>query len=116
MPTDRLNTRTVTIASGASLSNALNDLDGQILVGIVMPADWTAANLTVQLSHDDSTFNNQYDEAGTEVTIVAAANRYINLTPANHLGATALKIRSGTSGTAVNQAADRIITLVLWAE
>ena len=106
-------TRSVTIANGASLSNALADVDGAAIVGIIMPAAWTAANLTLQMSHDDTTFNNVYDETGTEKTIVASTSRYILLNPADFLGCNGLKIRSGTAVTPVNQGADRVITFVL---
>lgn len=102
----------VVIAGGASLSAAV-DIDGSSLVGIVMPAAWTAANLTFQGSSDDSVFNNLYDDAGTEVTVTAAAARYIAVQPSEFVGFDTLKIRSGTSGTAVTQAAARTITLIL---
>lgn len=105
--------RTAVIASGESLSAAINDIDGGALVGIVMPAAWTAANLTLQASHNDTDFANVYDDAGNEVTITAAAGRYIRLTPADYFGANALKVRSGTSGTPVNQGAARTIIFVL---
>jgi hypothetical protein len=105
-------TRTATIANGASLSDAVQ-VDGAALVGIIMPAAWTAANLTLQASHDDSTFNNVYDELGTEKTIVSSTSRYISLNPADYLGANSLKVRSGTAGTPVNQGGARSIVLVL---
>ena len=107
-------TRTVTIANGASLSSALTDVDGASLVGIVMPAAWTTANLTLQFSHDDTAYNNVYADDGVEVTIIAGASQYIRLNPADFLGANAVKVRSGTSGTPVNQGGDRVITLVLF--
>jgi hypothetical protein len=105
-------TRTATIASGASLSDAV-ELDGSALVGVVMPSAWTAANLTIQASHNDSTFNNVYDELGTEKTIIASTSRYIVLNPADFAGSDSIKIRSGTAGTPVNQAAARSVILVL---
>lgn len=105
--------RTATIATGASLSDAL-EIDGSAVVGVVMPATWTAANLTLQASADDSTFNNVYDELGTEKTIVASTSRYIPLNPADFLGMNSIKVRSGTSGTAVNQAAARSVVVVLY--
>ena len=106
-------TRTATIAESASLSDAIQ-VDGSTVVGIVLPATWTTANLTFQASADDSTYNNVYDELGTEKTVVAAASRYIPLNPADFLGANSIKVRSGTSGTAVNQAAARSVIVVLF--
>lgn len=105
-------TRTATIAAGASLSDAI-EIDGSALVGIVMPATWTAANLTVQMSHNDSTFNNVYDEVGTEKAIVVSTSRYILLNPADYIGCNSLKVRSGTAGTPVNQVAAASIIFVL---
>lgn len=108
-------TRTATIANGQSLSAAVELVDGASIVGIVMPAAWTTAVLTMQMSHDDSTYNNVYDSLGNEATIQAGASRYIVLNPSDYIGADALKIRSGTSGSPVNQDAERRIVLVLYA-
>lgn len=104
--------RTAAIAAGASLSDAI-DIEGTALVGIVMPSVWTAANITLQMSHDDTTFNNVYDETGTEKTITASTSRYILLNPADFFGCDSLKIRSGTAGTPVNQVAAASVILVL---
>lgn len=101
----------VTIANGQSLSSAVV-LGEDRLVGIAMPADWTAANLTFQVSHDGSTYNNLYDDSGAEITVTAADDRYIALDLTVFAGIQDLKIRSGTSGTPVNQGAERTITLV----
>lgn len=116
MPSEKVNVRTVTIATGQSLSNTLVDFDGQMLLGVIMPAAWDAANLTVQVSHDDTNFNNLYDADGVEVTIVSGASRYIRVNPADFTGPSALKLRSGTAAAAVTQTADRTITLLLWAD
>lgn len=105
---------TAVVASGASLSGAVT-LGGYRLAGVVMPADWTAANLTFQGSHDGTTYWNVYDDAGSEVSVTAAEDRDIGIR-ANVALALApwrfLKVRSGTSGTPVNQAADRTLTLI----
>lgn len=105
-------TRTATIANGASLSDAIQT-DGATIVGISMPAAWTAANLTFQASHDDATFNNVYDEIGTEKTVIVSTDRHIVLNPVDFIGANSIKIRSGTAGTPVNQGAARSIVILL---
>ena len=116
--------KTVTIANGASLSDAAacaykagpaGSGSYESLVGIVMPGTWTAANLTFQASNDNSTFTDLYNAAGTEVTVTAAASRWIAIDPADFAGVAYLKVRSGTSGSAVNQGANRTIGLVLRA-
>jgi len=105
---------TTTITNGTSLSPAIDLADyGYRPIAIVMPAAWTAANLTFQGSHDGSTFNNLYTSAGVEYLVTAAASQYIILNPADFLGVQVLKIRSGTSGTPVNQGADRTLSLVI---
>lgn len=104
-------TRAVTIDAGSALSAAV-DLDGVALVGIQMPASWTAANLTFQVSADGVTYADLYNQSGSEVVVTAAANRYIALDPTLFQGIRRLKIRSGTSGTPVNQAASRTLLLV----
>ncbi|CAK0772595.1 conserved hypothetical protein [Gammaproteobacteria bacterium] len=101
----------VVIANGESLSGAVQ-LGGAELIGVVMPAAWTAANLTLQVSADGTTFNNLYDVDGNEVPITAAASRYINLLPINFVGFQWIKVRSGTSGTPVAQGAARTIGIV----
>jgi hypothetical protein len=103
---------TATIANGASLSGAV-DLQTYRAFGVQMPASWTAANLTFQVSSDCSTYANLYDDSGTEVLVTAAASTYIVFaSPAKWQGARCIKVRSGTSGTAVNQGGDRSITVV----
>lgn len=107
-------TTQVTITSGQSLSPAV-DLLKYSLVGIQMPATWTAASITFQGSYDASTFANLYDET-QEVTLTSpAASLFILLDPAKYIALRSLKIRSGTSGTPVAQGGDRIITLILRA-
>ena len=107
-------TLTATIAINASLSGEV-DLGSYRLAGIVMPAAWTAANLTFQVaSATGGTFQDLYDDGGNEVTVTAAVSRSLGL---DLLAGTLapwrfIKIRSGTSGVAVNQAAARTITLV----
>lgn len=107
--------KTVTIAGGASLSAAV-DLGDRRIMGIVMPASWTAAGITFQVSTDGSSYSNLYDGSGVEVSLSVDANRAVALgadtwtllAPWRYI-----KLRSGTATTPVSQAADRTITLVL---
>lgn len=101
-----------TIANGAALSGAV-DLQGNTIVGIQMPSSWTAANLTFQGSADGTTYQDVYDTSGTEVVITAAASRCIVVNPATFQALRFLKIRSGTTGTPVNQGAARTISLIV---
>lgn len=103
---------TVTIAEGASLSGAV-DMRGYALTRVILPAEWTAADLTFQESLDNSTFYNLSPaDSDTEYTVEAAASACKIIPPSDLLGAAGyLKVRSGTSGTPVNQAAARTVTL-----
>lgn len=101
-----------TILSAASLSAAV-DLQNMKLVGLQMPSAWTTANLTFQGSFNGTTFADVYDSDGTEVTVTAAAARYIILDPATFAAFRKIKVRSGTTGSAVTQSADRTIQLVV---
>lgn len=103
---------TVTIASGQSLSGIVA-LDGLVLVGIKMPAAWTAASLTFQASDDDDdTFTDMYSVDGVEVTAQTAASRWLIIDPADFASVRFLRVRSGTGATPVNQAAARVLTLI----
>ena len=117
---ERVAYATATIANGASLSNAVNlpvkGFLGCRLFGIVMPAAWTAANLTFQVSVDGgTTYVDMYDATGDEVEAVASTSRYIALLPDALAAVTKIKIRSGTAATPVNQGGNRTIGLVLRA-
>jgi hypothetical protein len=105
---------TAVIASGASLSGevVLNPMHGTI-VGVAMPAEWTAADLTFQVSVDGGTtwLEVLRPDDGNALTVQVAAASYTPLAPTDLFGAKRIKVRSGTSGTPVNQAAGRTITL-----
>lgn len=108
---------TVTIAQGAALSGAV-DLYGCSLVGIQMPATWTAASLSFDVSIDGTTYTALYTVssalAATEYAITSPAASYgISLDPAIFAGWRFLKVRSGTAAATVNQAAARVITLIV---
>jgi hypothetical protein len=105
----------VSIAESGSLSGEV-DLRGYELDAVLMPAAWTAANLTFQAAEaSGGTFRDVHDDTGTEVTVTAAAARAIPIgTVTKRLnGLQFLKVRSGTSGSAVTQSAARTLTLML---
>ena len=108
---EAVETKTAVIENGGSLSGIV-DLGGRKLVAIVMPAAWDAAGLAFQASPDGTNFFNVYDGA-TERTLVVAASYYSALNIADWVGIRWIKIRSGTAGSAVNQAAERTLTLVI---
>lgn len=114
------------ISNGTSLSGEV-DLRGLVVVSIAIPSSWTAAKITFQgsekLTAEGGTFGNIFLDPGTaagpstELTMDAIAGQINYLAGANVssliLGNCVLKIRSGTNAAAVNQAADRDITIYL---
>jgi hypothetical protein len=106
-----LKSQPVTIANGQSVSGVI-DLEDLSLVGLVMPAAWTAASLTLEGSYDGTNFFSVYDES-QEVSLTSpSASRWIMLSPSKYANLRYLKLRSGTSGGPVNQGQDSTITLI----
>lgn len=115
----------VTIANGTSLSPAVYLGTGD-LVAIQMPASWTAAGLSFQGSVDGVNFFNLFDAQAHEVIVDASAAIQIpmsmstaaytsapTISSIDFRGCAWIKVRSGTSGSAVSQGADRILTMVI---
>jgi hypothetical protein len=107
------NTASATIANGAALSAPVC-VGSKVLCALIMPAAWTAADLTFQVNYDNgTTWGDLHDGDGNEIRIpapAAAENRALD--PSLFASCMFLKVRSGTSGTPVNQAAARTLTLV----
>jgi len=106
---------TATIAKDAAVSGVI-EIGGARHFAIQMPAAWTTANLTFQASNlIDGTFYDVYGSDGIEIMLTATASRMIVLDI--HQSALAplsfIKIRSGTTGTPVNQAAARTLNVIL---
>lgn len=105
----------VTVLNGVAGLSAEVDLRGLVVVEIVMPGTWTAA--AVSFTGSDTTggtFTSIYDIAGNEYAISAAAalaSRRIKIPPGDLLGDCFLKVRSGLTGAAVDQTADRVLVL-----
>ena len=101
---------TVTIANGASLSDAAQIAEF-INASVILPSGWTTQAITFQGSQDNTTFANVYDKDGVEVTIpgaVASASYEIPAAVMNHKF---IKIRSGTAASPQNQAGGDILTI-----
>jgi hypothetical protein len=98
------------IANGTSLSGALRLAKGRRqLVAIQLPGTWTAASVTFAVSHDDATYVPLYFGDTEYALTAAAASRGFSLDPAAFAGWPYVKIRSGTAGSPVNQAAERTV-------
>jgi hypothetical protein len=105
----------VTIAAGASLSNPAL-IGDHTLVGIYIPANWTTASLSFQISFDEGvTFHNLYDDSGTEVNLTPTMSflpQYFALSPDPFGGIVLICVRSGTQGSPVVQVTAAPLTLV----
>ena len=103
-------TTTVTISGSASLSGAAVLTTGRV-VGFATDASWTPQAVTFQISPYGNTFYNLYNE-GTEYSIASMpASAYTSVNPAVFLGANQVKVRSGTSGSAIAQGSATTLTL-----
>src|SRR4051794_17824191 len=96
-----------TITSGTALSSPIA-IGADTLEGIAMPAAWTTANITFQTSFDGgTTWLELINDAGTAVTLTgAAAGSFILLATTPKYawrGVNLIKVRSGTSGSPMNQ-------------
>jgi hypothetical protein len=106
-------TVTVRIASGQALSAPLW-IGNAALTALRMPPAWDAAALTLQCATDpvNGPWLDLHDQAGAEVSFAVAANRHVALTHNSLRGLLWVRVRSGTSGTPVNQAANRDLVLI----
>lgn len=109
----------VTIASGASQSGEFQT-NGMRIVGIQMPAAWTAAGITflalvrAPTGAGSEVFGLVQDDAGVEIAITTpAADEYVAINGQKLVGLGRVKLRSGTAGVPVNQAAERALFVVL---
>lgn len=107
------------IAAGQSLSAAVS-LGALTLVGISMPATWTVAALTFQVSPDGgTTWQELFNDAGAEISITAAAGQFIiPVADPSYLwrGINMVKVRSGTPSAPVVQTGGATINLVTRSE
>jgi hypothetical protein len=100
------------IDGDASLSSVILVDGARVLCALQMPSAWTAASLTFAVSFDGTTFVPLYWD-GAEYTILAAggaaASLGVSLEPSAFAGWPFVRVRSGTSGTPVNQGAERTL-------
>jgi hypothetical protein len=104
------------IANTTSLSAEV-DIGAKSLVGILVPANWTTAGLSFQVSPDNGvTWGELTNQDGTPYAIGSVTGGtlayYVALNPAVLRGAQALKVRSGTQASAVAQVHDVTLQLI----
>ncbi|MBZ5621452.1 MAG: hypothetical protein LAQ69_22410 [Acidobacteriia bacterium] len=104
----------VTIGSGTAESGAVFT-QGMVLVGVIMPAVWTAANLGIKAGLAAGSLQAAYDNAGGLLQAVVAASAFVALPSDSTVFApwiSVTSINTDKSGSAVNQGAARSITLL----
>ena len=105
--------RTLTIANADSVSDAL-DLTDTNLLGLIMPAAWTSAALTLEVSPDGSSWYPAYDAVGSQTGFIASP--VVSAAYAVDLSALLawryVRLRSGTTATPVTQGAARPIIAI----
>jgi hypothetical protein len=111
MPLSPATVLSVTIANGQSLSDAAH-IGAGTLVGIQLPA-FTSAALSFQGSFDGTTYAEVMDASAQAVGYTASTGAIYIKAPADLAGVPYLKVRSGTSGSPVNQGAARTIQLIV---
>lgn len=99
------------ITSGQSLSASI-EVNGEHVIGVIVPAAWTAAGLSFQGSFDGTNFFELYDMTGVAITIPVVASSYTVIQPTAMHGVNFVKVRSGTSGSPVTQASTMVLTLL----
>lgn len=102
----------VTILTGASVSDSI-DLGTELVNAFSMPAAWTAASISLEVSNDNTNwigtvFDYTNIQAGLYTAPVAGAAYAIDVV--TFAAFRYVRFRSGTMAVPVNQAADRTIT------
>ena len=111
-----INSYTVTIAAGQSLSDAV-DCGADFAVGIIMPNDWTAAHVSVSISTDGINFFDLFHlRANTtspiEFKFNIIPNAILAIDPDAMLMGRYLKLRSGERDKPIPQEAARVFTVI----
>jgi len=94
-----------TIAAGESLSDGA-DCSAGTIVRITVPQEFTAANLTFQVSTDGNFYNDLYTARGEEITVAAKPNTAIVVHEMWTRSINFIKFRSGTRSHPVEQKVD----------
>lgn len=107
---------TVQITSGTALSSEV-DVGPKDIVGIVVPANWTTAAISLQASPDGgTTWAELVDQTATAVGCSSLTGGtlvyFVAIDPTKLRGVQALKIRSGTQVSPVNQTNTVTLTIV----
>ena len=102
---------TSTIHAGEALSDPINLTRGK-LINIII-GDWESAQMTLQISPDDTLYSDLCDEDGNEITMPVGPHTAFLVRRAWVDAVRWIKIRSGSRNAPERQRIDVTITLVL---
>ena len=109
--------REVAIPTGETGLSDVVDIEGYTHAVILVPADWvTATSVTFQAAASSGgTFYDVYDDQGNEMTVTVAASRAVALVyaPISLPAARYIKLRSGTTASAVDQTNSPTLVMLL---
>ncbi len=104
---------TVKISAGTSLSDPVN-LSGECLAGIIIPGNWTSADLTFRIGVGGGGLANLVSSSGAEQVFTVAPGEGYLVNPLDWAGAQYIQFRSGTSAAPVVQTQDVVLRIILW--
>lgn len=96
------------IAAGATTSDAI-ELGGARLAGLVLPGNWTPADLTFSVSSDGTIYNTLYDNSDTAYTVQGGSSRAVQLALQDFVPWKYVKLISSAS-----QVQAVTVELILW--
>jgi len=104
------------IAAGQSISNAVNT-GGNYVVGLIMPAVWTQARMTVSVSTDNVAYNDMFvfnaeSTTASEFEFNVVPNAVVSVDSDRFLMARYIKLRSGTRDAPIIQPALRLFYII----
>ena len=105
----------VVIANGESLSGTVPlGAGARQLVGVIVPNEWTEADLSFAVNADNGTgwHRLKWDGAEYVVALDGIGGDAISLEPSVFAGWPYVRVRSGTAGTPVNQDAERTLVVM----
>lgn len=108
MSTNYVTSLSVTIASGASLSDAA-DLNGTLVASVVFPSGWTGTVASFEASIDGDIYAPVRDNTGAYVNVAVSGLSFVSVDPSYFVGAAYVKVRSGTQTTPVVQSGTRTV-------
>lgn len=97
----------MTILNGQTASNAI-DVRGSSLVGLVMPAAFTATDINLEGSLDNSAFKQLINKDLADLVLTFQADDYVLFVPTDFLGVQFFRLNAASS-----QGADRVFTAIL---